>query len=82
MCACIYLYVYYTYEMFLFSEREENVKADIFHAYIVLLKQTRPAVSSSDPDRMEEEGGWVHCLSPALKIYLYNLNCIINIAFE
>jgi cullin-associated NEDD8-dissociated protein 1 len=27
-----------------FKEREENVKADIFHAYIALLKQTKPAI--------------------------------------
>lgn len=26
-----------------FKEREENVKADIFGAYIVLLRQTRPS---------------------------------------
>ena len=37
-------------------EREENVKADIFHAYITLLRQTRPTVSS-DPDAMEQDGG-------------------------
>ena len=30
-----------------FKEREENVKADIFHAYIALLKQTKPAICSS-----------------------------------
>uniref|UniRef100_A0A3P9A1C0 TATA-binding protein interacting (TIP20) domain-containing protein n=1 Tax=Esox lucius TaxID=8010 RepID=A0A3P9A1C0_ESOLU len=28
-----------------FKEREENVKADVFHAYLSLLKQTRPAQS-------------------------------------
>ncbi len=28
-----------------FKEREENVKADIFHAYVALLKQTKPVVS-------------------------------------
>ena len=38
------------------SEREENVKADIFHAYVTLLRQTRPTVSS-DPDAMEQEAG-------------------------
>ncbi|XP_014662099.1 PREDICTED: cullin-associated NEDD8-dissociated protein 1-like [Priapulus caudatus] len=39
-----------------FKEREENVKADLFHAYIMLLKQTRPKVSSGsvDPDAMEQ----------------------------
>nr|CAG4644545.1 EOG090X00HY [Leptodora kindtii] len=30
-----------------FKEREENVKADIFHAYIALLKQTKPAMTSN-----------------------------------
>ncbi|XP_052763076.1 cullin-associated NEDD8-dissociated protein 1-like [Mya arenaria] len=39
-----------------FKEREENVKADIFQAYITLLRQTRPTVSS-DPNAMEQEEG-------------------------
>ncbi|XP_077989699.1 cullin-associated NEDD8-dissociated protein 1-like isoform X1 [Glandiceps talaboti] len=39
-----------------FKEREENVKSDIFHAYITLLKQTKPIQSGIvDPDAMEEE---------------------------
>ncbi|XP_069760081.1 cullin-associated NEDD8-dissociated protein 1 isoform X3 [Narcine bancroftii] len=39
-----------------FKEREENVKADVFHAYLSLLKQTRPAQSwQLDPDAMEQE---------------------------
>lgn len=42
----------------LFVEREENVKADIFHAYITLLKQTKPS-SIQDPDSMELEEGYV-----------------------
>ena len=29
-----------------FSEREENVKVDIFNAYTALLRQTRPAMAS------------------------------------
>lgn len=38
-----------------FKEREENVKADVFHAYLSLLKQTRPAQSwLCDPDAMEQ----------------------------
>ncbi len=47
-----------------FKEREENVKADIFHAYVALLKQTKPAASAAavamatsaaavDPNSME-----------------------------
>lgn len=39
-------------------EREENVKADIFHAYITLLKQTKPS-SIQDSDSMELEEGYV-----------------------
>lgn len=39
-----------------FKEREENVKSDIFHAYIALLRQTRPTSSVAlDPDSMEDE---------------------------
>lgn len=39
-----------------FKEREENVKSDIFHAYITLLKQTRNStVGSLDPNGMEDE---------------------------
>ncbi|XP_043934569.1 cullin-associated NEDD8-dissociated protein 1-like [Protopterus annectens] len=40
-----------------FKEREENVRADIFHAYISLLRQTRPIqtwLKSSDSSRKEE----------------------------
>jgi len=41
----------------IFVEREENVKADIFHAYITLLKQTKPS-TIQDPDSMELEEGY------------------------
>ncbi|KAG5674740.1 hypothetical protein PVAND_004691 [Polypedilum vanderplanki] len=38
-----------------FKEREENVKSDIFHAYIALLKQTRSTDDiSRDPDAMDD----------------------------
>ncbi|KAF3429218.1 LOW QUALITY PROTEIN: hypothetical protein E2986_00011 [Frieseomelitta varia] len=41
-----------------FKEREENVKSDIFHAYIALLRQTRPAAGVAlDPDAMEDDDG-------------------------
>ncbi|XP_058803044.1 cullin-associated NEDD8-dissociated protein 1 [Phymastichus coffea] len=36
-----------------FKEREENVKSDIFHAYITLLRQTKPTIAL-DPDSMED----------------------------
>lgn len=44
-----------------FKEREENVKADIFHAFVTLLRQTRPTITS-DPDAMEQDGGPVSML--------------------
>ncbi|CAB4064779.1 CAND1 [Lepeophtheirus salmonis] len=42
-----------------FKEREENVKADIFHAYIALLKQTKPSIIPlvNDSNSMEQEEG-------------------------
>lgn len=47
----------------LFLEREENVKSDIFHAYITLLRQTKPTTSVlMDPDSMEEEYGPISML--------------------
>ncbi|KAF2884604.1 hypothetical protein ILUMI_21568 [Ignelater luminosus] len=46
-----------------FKEREENVKSDIFHAYIALLKQTKPSVAVTiDPDSMEQEEAPVYLL--------------------
>ncbi|KAF8766423.1 Cullin-associated NEDD8-dissociated protein 1 like protein [Argiope bruennichi] len=46
-----------------FKEREENVKVDIFHAYIALLKQTRPSVTVAlDSESMEHEEGPVSLL--------------------
>ncbi|XP_054718633.1 cullin-associated NEDD8-dissociated protein 1-like [Uloborus diversus] len=47
-----------------FKEREENVKVDIFHAYIALLRQTRPSVTAValDIEAMEHEEGPVRLL--------------------
>jgi len=48
-----------------FKEREENVKADIFHAYQALLRQTKPNPPMSlaqDPNSMEAEEGPVTLL--------------------
>jgi len=47
-----------------FKEREENVKSDIFHAYIALLRQTKPAtgLAAPDPASMEAEEGPVSLL--------------------
>lgn len=39
-----------------FKEREENVKSDIFHAYVALLRQTKPTtVTAFGPESMEHE---------------------------
>ncbi|PFX22174.1 Cullin-associated NEDD8-dissociated protein 1 [Stylophora pistillata] len=47
-----------------FKEREENVKADIFAAYITLLRQTRPVASQTlDADAMEDDSGPVNLLT-------------------
>jgi len=47
-----------------FKEREENVKSDIFHAYIALLRQTKPVTGLANPDpaSMEAEEGPVTLL--------------------
>ncbi|XP_076174550.1 cullin-associated and neddylation-dissociated 1 isoform X2 [Ptiloglossa arizonensis] len=46
-----------------FKEREENVKSDIFHAYIALLRQTRPASGVPlNPDAMEDDDGPISLL--------------------
>lgn len=39
-----------TFTIAILTEREENVKADIFHAFIALLKQTKPSVGSIRDD--------------------------------
>uniref|UniRef100_A0A2C9JF10 TATA-binding protein interacting (TIP20) domain-containing protein n=1 Tax=Biomphalaria glabrata TaxID=6526 RepID=A0A2C9JF10_BIOGL len=39
-----------------FKEREENVKSDIFHAYIALLKQTRPVIIAGVDNTEAQEG--------------------------
>ncbi|XP_054742040.1 cullin-associated NEDD8-dissociated protein 1 [Anastrepha obliqua] len=51
-----------------FKEREENVKSDIFHVYITLLKSTKaPNASSPDPDSMEEVPRTIALLQDQLK---------------
>uniref|UniRef100_A0A8D8LDT7 Cullin-associated NEDD8-dissociated protein 1 n=1 Tax=Cacopsylla melanoneura TaxID=428564 RepID=A0A8D8LDT7_9HEMI len=62
-----------------FKEREENVKSDIFHAYMALLRGTRitSPLNSPDPNSMEQEdsplcllGGQVPALVKALQTQL------------
>ena len=56
-----YVYAFNIAKFFLYYsslEREENVKADIFAAYITLLRQTRPVASQAlDADAMEDDSG-------------------------
>ncbi|KAL3278590.1 hypothetical protein HHI36_016135 [Cryptolaemus montrouzieri] len=52
-----------------FKEREENVKSDIFHAYIALLKQTKPTVNLNvDPNSMEHEEVPVYLLQKQVPV--------------
>lgn len=52
-----------------FKEREENVKSDIFHAYIALLKNTKPLDDlSHDPDSMEQVSGPVSLLQDQVPV--------------
>lgn len=46
-----------------FKEREENVKSDIFHAYVALLKNTKSVNDiSHDPDSMDQMSGSIALL--------------------
>lgn len=53
-----------------FKEREENVKSDIFHAYIALLRQTKPVtgIAAPDPASMEAEEGPVSLLQAQVNL--------------
>ncbi|VEN51680.1 unnamed protein product [Callosobruchus maculatus] len=55
-----------------FKEREENVKSDIFHAYIALLKQTKSTVNvNMDPNAMvmdEEEENPITLLQSQIEL--------------
>lgn len=53
---------FFAYLHFVSAEREENVKSDIFHAYVALLKQTRPTAVNMDPDGMEQGEGPLYLL--------------------
>ena len=57
-----------------FKEREENVKSDIFHAYIALLRQTKPAtgIAAPDPASMEAEEGPVSLLQAQVMVWWWS----------
>jgi len=61
-----------------FKEREENVKADIFHAYQALLKQTKPQSVSmnlgQDNNSMEAEEGPLSLLQAQVPAIVKALN--------
>jgi len=54
----IYALIKITWCYWSITEREENVKADIFNAYITLLRQTKPVAGQNvDTDSMDEDSG-------------------------
>ncbi|KAI5750482.1 hypothetical protein M8J76_015953 [Diaphorina citri] len=60
-----------------FKEREENVKSDIFHAYMALLKGTRTfsPLTPSDPNQMDQEDSPVCLLSTQVPSLVKALQC-------
>ena len=52
------------------------MKVDIFHAYMALLRQTKPSLGvTHDPDAMEQEEGTIAMLKGQVRnIFFYILN--------
>lgn len=61
-----------------FKEREENVKSDIFHAYIALLRITRSNDDLSNPDAMDQAAGPVHMLQEQVPSIIQNLQPLMR----
>ncbi|KAI1290335.1 Cullin-associated Nedd8-dissociated protein 1 [Halotydeus destructor] len=57
-----------------YKEREENVKVDIFNAYIALLKQTRAPVGSSVESDMDHSENPISLLSEQVKDIVKSLH--------
>ena len=66
-----------------FKEREENVKSDIFHAYIALLRQTKPAtgIAAPDPASMEAEEGPVSLLQAQVEFKISEFTYWLTLRF-
>lgn len=61
-----------------FKEREENVKSDIFHAYIALLRNTRPNDDLSNPDAMDQAAGPIQLLQEQIPSIVTNIQPLMR----
>lgn len=61
-----------------FKEREENVKSDIFHAYIALLRITRPVDDISNPDAMDQVSGPIQMLQEQVPSIVNNIQPLMR----
>lgn len=61
-----------------FKEREENVKSDIFHAYIALLRITRPNYDMVNPDAMEQVPGPIQSLQEQVPEIVRNIQPLMR----
>lgn len=61
-----------------FKEREENVKSDIFHAYIALLRITRPHDDLSNPDAMDQVPGPIQMLQEQIPAIVTNIQPLMR----
>lgn len=61
-----------------FKEREENVKSDIFHAYIALLRITRSNDDLSNPDAMDQSAGPVQMLQEQVPSIIQNVQPLMR----
>lgn len=61
-----------------FKEREENVKSDIFHAYIALLRITRSNDDIANPDAMEQASGPIQLLQEQVSAIVTNVQPLMR----
>lgn len=61
-----------------FKEREENVKSDIFHAYIALLRITRSNDDIANPDAMEQTSGPLQLLQEQVPQIVTNVQPLMR----
>lgn len=61
-----------------FKEREENVKSDIFHAFIALLRITRPIDDLSNPDAMDQANDPIHMLTEQIPAIVNNVQPLMR----
>lgn len=61
-----------------FKEREENVKSDIFHAYIALLRITKPHDDITNPDAMEQVSSPIQLLQEQVPDIVRNIQPLMR----